>query len=247
MRLSSQAQLPFLTLRILLCLNPSPPWDLFSAIALILLSYLIINSNLDTGVGYMNYMIGSAIGGCPVDGFHLLLLGKPLTKFKYVENGNGNVHRVWWKKFFDVVCVTHSPRGIGWNYQVHVPIVLAAGLGLTIRDFQVKNIPPAPRQPRLLFILRSTLLFASNIILFEVARLYVWYNPAFSSGTIGVRGYVAQYIDTVAFVGLTYWGLNAIYFAMASGSVVIGMYEPKMWPDLFGAWRDAYTVRQFWG
>jgi hypothetical protein len=150
-------------------------------------------------------------------------------------------------KSFLMLCVSLIPREASDGIIRCVSLILAAGLGLTIRDFQVKNIPPAPRQPRLLFILRSTLLFASNIVLFEVARLYVWYNPAFSSGTIGVRSYVAQYIDTVAFVGLTYWGLNAIYFAMAAGSVVIGMYEPKMWPDLFGAWGDAYTVRQFWG
>jgi len=111
----------------------------------------------------------------------------------------------------------------------------------------VKNIPPAPRQSRPLFILRCTLHFAYNIVFAEVARLYVWYNPAFSSGTIGSQGYVALCIDTVAFTGLTYWALNAVYFATAAGSVAIGMYEPRMWPDLFGAWGDAYTVRRVWG
>ena len=86
------------------------------------------------------------------------------------------------------------------------------------------------------------------MVFFEVGRLYFCYNPAFSSATlIGTQGYVARCIDAVVFFGLTYWGMNAIYFAMAAGSVALGLHEPKMWPDVFGAWGDAYTVRRLWG
>ncbi|OJA10900.1 hypothetical protein AZE42_11365 [Rhizopogon vesiculosus] len=45
---------------------------------------LIISSSifkLDTGVSYVNYMVGSATVTCALDGFYLLLLGKPLMKF----------------------------------------------------------------------------------------------------------------------------------------------------------------------
>ncbi|OAX33251.1 hypothetical protein K503DRAFT_775812 [Rhizopogon vinicolor AM-OR11-026] len=231
MRPLPHIQLPYLTLQILLCLNPSPPWDLFSALALSLLCYLIISSSvikLDTGIGYVNYMLGSATMTCALDGFYLLLLGKPLTKFKYVGNGNGTVHKIWWKRFFDVICVPQSPRAIGWSHQV-------------------KNIPPAPRQSRRSFILRSALRAAWYAALFETGRLYVWYNPAFSSATIGGQGYVVHCIDTVVFIGLIYGALNAVYFAMAAGSVAIGLFEPRMWPDMFGALADAYTIRRFWG
>ncbi|OAX35914.1 hypothetical protein K503DRAFT_773019 [Rhizopogon vinicolor AM-OR11-026] len=231
MRPLLHVQLPYLTLQILLCLNPSPPWDLFSALALSLVCYLIISLSvfkLDTGVGYVNYMLGSTTMACALDGFYLLLLGKPLMKFKYVGNGNGTVHKIWWKRFFDVICVPHSPRAIGWSHQV-------------------KNIPPAPRQSRRSFVLRSTLRTAWYVVLFETGRLYVWYRPAFSSATIGGQGYVMHCIDAVVFIGLTYWPSNAIYFALAAGSVATGLYEPRMWPDLFGAWADAYTIRRFWG
>ncbi|KAG2137383.1 membrane bound O-acyl transferase family-domain-containing protein [Suillus bovinus] len=121
-----------------------------------------------------------------------------------------------------------SPRGIGWNHQVN-------------------HVPAAPRQSRCLFILISSLRAACHAVLFEVARLYVWYNPACSSVTVGTRSYAARCADTIAFIGLSYWGLNACYFAMAAGSVALGLHEPRMWPDLFGSWRDAYTVRRAWG
>ena len=111
----------------------------------------------------------------------------------------------------------------------------------------MKNIPPAPQQPRRLFILHSTLRAALYAILFEAGRLYIWYNPAYSPTVIGTQGYVTQYINTVVFIGLTYWLLKATYFAIAAGSVAIGLHDPKMWPDIFGFWEDAYTVRRFWG
>ncbi|KAG1841806.1 membrane bound O-acyl transferase family-domain-containing protein [Suillus subalutaceus] len=234
MRLPSHIQLPFLTLQILLALDPSPPWNLFGAFAIALICSLIISpsvfvrSNIDTGVGYVDYLLGSVVASCAVLGFYALLLGRPLKNFKSIENGNEKVHKYWWKRIFHVAYVFQSPRGVGWNYQVN-------------------NIPAAPRQPRHLFILTSSLRAACYAVLFEVARLYVWYNPACASVTVETRSYVARCADTIAFIGLTYWGLNAIYFAMAAGSVALGLYEPRMWPDLFGSWRDAYTVRRAWG
>ncbi|OAX38573.1 hypothetical protein K503DRAFT_691336, partial [Rhizopogon vinicolor AM-OR11-026] len=130
------------------------------------------------------------------------------------------------KRYFDVICVSHSPRAIGWSHQVC-------------------NIPP--QQPRRSFIFRSTLRAAWYVVFFETGRLYVWYNPAFSSATIGGQGYVVHCMDTVIFIGLACWASNAVYFVVAAGSVAIGLFEPRMWPDLFGVWVDAYTIRRFWG
>lgn len=234
MRLPFHIELPFLTLQILLAIDPSPPWNLFGAFAIALMCLLIISPsvfvslNIDTGVGYVDYLLGSAITSYAVHGFYVLLLGRPLKNFKPIKNGNEEVHRYWWKRILHVAYIMQSPRGVGWNYQVN-------------------NVPAAPRQPRHLFILTSSLRAACYTVLFEVARLYVWYNPACSSVTVETRSYVARCADTIAFIGLAYWGLNASYFAMAAGSVALGLYEPRMWPDLFGSWRDAYTVRRAWG
>jgi len=85
------------------------------------------------------------------------------------------------------------------------------------------------------------------VVLFQVGQLYVWYNPAYSSTVIGTQGYITQAINAAVFIGVTYWTLNAMYFAAAAGSVAIGLNDPRVWPDLFGAWGDSYTVRRFWG
>ena len=120
-----QVPLPFLTLQVLLCLDPSPPWDLFSALSLALLCYLIISPSvlqIDTGVGLMNISYGANIALCAVNGFYLLLLAKPLRNFKYIGNGKASTSmqndKVWWRKYFDVVCIIYSPRLIGWSHQV---------------------------------------------------------------------------------------------------------------------------------
>ena len=124
--------------------------------------------------------------------------------------------------------------------------ILCLHTGL-FRNFQVKNIPPASHQSRRSFILRSTLRAVQHMILFEAGRLYVWYNPAYSSVAFGTQSYLAQFVNTAIFIGVSYWAHNAAYLAAAAGSVAIGWYHPRMWPDLFGAWGDAYTVRRFWG
>jgi len=117
----SLVQLPFLTLQVLLCLDPSPPWDIFSTLAHTLICYLAISSGgwkLDAGVGFLNYALGTNTAACAVEGFYLLLLAKPWRNFKYIGNENGDVHKVWWKKYFDILCIPYSPRLIGWSHQV---------------------------------------------------------------------------------------------------------------------------------
>jgi hypothetical protein len=124
MRLPFHIPLPFLILQILLCLDPSPPWNFFGTFAIALICSLIISPsvfvslNVYTGVGYVDYLLGSIIASYAVHGFYLLLLGRPLQNFKSVENVNERVHEYWWKRILHVANVLQSPRGVGWNYQV---------------------------------------------------------------------------------------------------------------------------------
>jgi len=41
--------------------------------------------------------------------------------------------------------------------------------------------------------------------------------------------------------------MNVQYYAVAALSVGLGVNPPGDWPDVFGRWSDAYTVRNFWG
>ena len=116
-------QLPFLTLRVFLCLDPSPPWDLFSALAHILICCLILSPSvfkLDADSGFVNHEQGTHIAACAVSGVYLLMLAKPLRNFKYIGNGEGSMQsdKAWWEEYFNVVCIPYSPRLIGWSHQV---------------------------------------------------------------------------------------------------------------------------------
>lgn len=37
------------------------------------------------------------------------------------------------------------------------------------------------------------------------------------------------------------------YYIIGAASVAFGISEPKVWVDPYGRWKDAYTVRRFWG
>ena len=43
------------------------------------------------------------------------------------------------------------------------------------------------------------------------------------------------------------WGMfNILYNVLSLICVGTGMAKPEGWPDTFGDWSDAYTVRRFW-
>lgn len=44
-----------------------------------------------------------------------------------------------------------------------------------------------------------------------------------------------------------YGGMNGYFYALAAISVAVGYSEPEQWPDFYGKWCDAYTLRRFWG
>ncbi|KAI5980474.1 hypothetical protein EDC04DRAFT_2860389 [Pisolithus marmoratus] len=44
-----------------------------------------------------------------------------------------------------------------------------------------------------------------------------------------------------------YLGLSWIYTLLAVIAVGTTLHEPRLWPAPFGKWKDAYTIRRFWG
>ncbi|RDW80058.1 hypothetical protein BP6252_04696 [Coleophoma cylindrospora] len=44
-----------------------------------------------------------------------------------------------------------------------------------------------------------------------------------------------------------YFQIAMQYFAASSLTTALRIYDPQDWPPMFGQWKDAYTVRNFWG
>ncbi len=46
---------------------------------------------------------------------------------------------------------------------------------------------------------------------------------------------------------MTYAILKMYYEAASLLAVGLGLGRPEDWPDMFGNWSDAYTLRRLWG
>ncbi|KIJ59888.1 hypothetical protein HYDPIDRAFT_117987 [Hydnomerulius pinastri MD-312] len=136
------------------------------------------------------------------------------------------------KRWYWSLCVAYGFRGVGWNYRV-------------------KNIPKTPRMSRRAFVLVTLLRIFKYAFLLDAAHLWMRYNPVFSSpgASITSQGYILRCANIVAMTlfRMDYASSSITYLALAVITVAAGFYEPRYWPDLFGQWRDAYTIRRFWG
>lgn len=89
-------------------------------------------------------------------------------------------------------------------------------------------------------------------LLTDVMQTYIALNPIFSlpeqeARSLRSQGLLLNVLNVLAYMGKSYGMLNMGYDGMALVSVAFGFSEPKYWPVVFGRWRDAYTVRRFWG
>ena len=65
--------------------------------------------------------------------------------------------------------------------------------------------------------------------------------PAWSQGPI------FQALNSYAYWGNIWAGFNIQYELLAMVGVALGLWEPQLWPPMFGSFWDAYTVRCTWG
>ena len=138
--------------------------------------------------------------------------------------------RVWW-----AASLAWNPRMIGWSTQV-------------------VNVPPPTTKSKLVFLGQGAVQMAKGALAVDLARTFVQLYPLYAQrGTpafpTGLRGYAMDTLCMLARVVNAY-GHTRIWhrgFAMVCVATGMGNGDPEMWPDLFGRWADAYTVRRFWG
>ena len=142
--------------------------------------------------------------------------------------------KLWW-----MIDLTHSVRMVGW---VQEP----------------KNcLPPHPSPSRRAFIRDTFLKLLTNIVIFDFASSVSALTPAFDhrlhDPTDGPETYLAA-------IPLLYRVPYVLSHGVSAGTVLSGMHNvlalvcvgifqssPTLWPDLWGRWGDAFTVRKLWG
>lgn len=86
----------------------------------------------------------------------------------------------------------------------------------------------------------------------DIAQSYIHTNPLFQlpmseAVSITSQGYLRQCLNIIAWGCTPYGMMTMSYYIIGAASVAFGISEPKVWVDPYGRWKDAYTVRRFWG
>ena len=119
------------------------------------------------------------------------------------------------------------------------------------------GIPPPPPPERRTFLWNTFLKLIMNFVIMDLTNSVFALSPAFDSRvhdpTDGPETYLAA-------VPLLYRVPYILPYGIRTGAVVgtmhnimalvcvgLGGSSPTLWPDIWGRWGDAYTLRKFWG
>jgi len=142
--------------------------------------------------------------------------------------------KLWW-----MIDIAYSVRMVGWIQEPK------------------NGIPPHPPPSRRTFLRKTFLKLIMNIVAVDLTSSVFALSPAFDSRvhdpTDGPEAYLAAvplfrrvpYI--ISFGIMVGTGLGVVHNVTALVCVGLCSSSPTLWPDIWGRWGDAYTVRKLWG
>ena len=142
--------------------------------------------------------------------------------------------KLWW-----MVDIANSVRMIGW-----------------IQEPQ-NGIPPRPPPSRRTFLQKTFLKLIVNTVTADFMTSALALSPVFDyrvhAPTDGPETYLAAVPLLRRVPYILAWSIGtgasacAIHNFTALVYIGLGFSSPTLWPDMWGRWRDAYTVRKLWG
>ena len=142
--------------------------------------------------------------------------------------------KLWW-----MLDIAYSVRMVGWAQE------------------PTNGIPPHPPPSRRAFLWKTFLKFIINTVILDFAVSVLALSPAFDrrvhDPTDGPETYLAAvpllrrvpYILSYGVMMGTWVGV--VHNVAALACVGLGRSSPTLWPDIWGRWGDAYTLRKLWG
>ncbi|KAI6013229.1 hypothetical protein EDC04DRAFT_2956196, partial [Pisolithus marmoratus] len=178
----------------------------------------------------VDYLLGATLGSNALQAVRFLLLLRPLEEYRHEADKVPAYQLPFIQRCFWLFKMINSQRGIGWSFQ-------ARSLVLVDRHHRTRASFIASRL-RWLF---------SHYLLMEVAALYMRCNRVFlSKASVTSQGYILQCFNVAAIPFQLSEALICIHSALAILAVGAGLDEPQAWPQPFGHWKNAYTIRKFW-
>ncbi|KAI6024222.1 hypothetical protein EDC04DRAFT_3117112 [Pisolithus marmoratus] len=185
-----------------------------------------------TGNRKFDYLLGATLGTTVLQAIRFLLLVRPLEEYRHEADKVPAYQLPFIQRYFWLFKMTNSPRGIGWSFKVESSLIPVDARHRTRASFIASRI-------RWLF---------SHYLLLEAATLYTRCNPVFlSKASVTSQGYILQCLNVAAIPCQLYATLTCVHCALAILAVGANLDEPQAWPQPFGHWKNAYTVRKFWG
>lgn len=183
-----------------------------------------------TGTGHSDYSFGTTLGAFVPDAIRFLLKIRPLEEYRHETDKVPAYQLPYSRRFFWLMSI--PLRGIGWSFKA---------------NHSVPSVEPHHLTRRAFVASRLYRVFA-YYILFEVVQLYMHCNPIFlSEAPLLSQGYFLGWLNIMAIPLRIYTSLNWTYSLVAMIAVGTTLHEPRSWPAPFGKWKDAYTIRRFWG
>ncbi|KAI5988923.1 hypothetical protein EDC04DRAFT_2912304 [Pisolithus marmoratus] len=187
---------------------------------------------IHTGDMVFDHLLGTILGVTILRSVRILLLVRPLEEYRHESDRVPAYRLPFIQRFLWLFKMACSPRGIGWSFMAEnsvVPVDLC-------------------HRTRASFITSRLRWFFSHYLLLEAATLYTNYNPVFlSEASVTSQGFIMQCLNVVAFPCQAYAILTCIHCALAVVAVGANLSEPQAWPQPFGHWKNAYTIRKSWG
>ncbi|THH19422.1 hypothetical protein EW146_g1769 [Bondarzewia mesenterica] len=192
-------------------------------------AFLCLTSvSFTTGNATQDYFVGFLSASQVLLAVDLLWLIVPLDALRHERDMVLPRDMPLWRRAYWAFCLNHSVRAIGWTHQVN-------------------NVPPHPREPRWLFVRSRLIRTVCNFLVADVANTYILHMAGTDINSWQTYALPVRCSTITAWICLTCGTLNAQYYSLSAMSVGLGMSLPRDWPDLFGKWTDAYTLRKFWG
>ena len=119
---------------------------------------------------------------------------------------------------------------------------------------QIPSVPPPFKGTRAQFLLHRFKQFLWSFILTDLTESYIYpyfhlYVPEPTDAPLptGFSGFLLHSWNLLTWLAMTYAILKMYYEVASLLAVGLGISRPEDWPDMFGNWADAYTVRRLWG
>jgi len=142
--------------------------------------------------------------------------------------------KLWW-----VISTVYSVRTVGWVQEPR------------------NGVPPHPPPSRRAFLWKTFAKLTMNITAFDLTTSVFALSPAFDyrvhDPTDGSETYLAavpllRRVPYILSYGLMMGaGASIGHNLLVLACVGLGHSSPALWPDIWGRWGDAYTVRKLWG